>query len=110
MIEEAINLLNEFGILSATLLMRKFKITYLEAVDILKEIVSTHTNIFMRSACLIYIDGITMPAHWPEVKQQLAVEKKIKEAEEMIRRKEKEMIRLSLKIKNKSRWKDITRP
>lgn len=92
--EEHINLLNQFGILSTSLLARKFKWNHLYAKNILLQIARDYENVYFRNEEQIYIEG-REPFFW-----------KSKNDLKKMRYQTKKTIR----PKKLSKWKDVTKP
>lgn len=85
-LKEAIGFLNDMGGMSALYLMRKYKLTYEEALIQLKNIVDDYTNVNFMKENLIFIEG-----REPGWLQEKAKQKRIRP-------------------KKPPRWKDVTKP
>lgn len=83
-----IEILNEFGYLSSSLLMRRYKIVREEARQILKYIVADFENVYAILDDLICIEG-------REIKLQKAVKNKTID---------------ELHPAKRQKWKDVTKP
>jgi len=84
--KQHVEFLDEFGVLTSTMLMRKFKVTSLPTQEILKQLCNDFLNVYARTKDQICIEG-REPISW------------------IHRIKKKKM-----KPKKPPRWKDVTKP